>query len=462
MLVVYYLLSAMAEDVVVVTDKVCSTENGHPENGGYYVTGFGYKEILAHDDPNDESTYGDWGMQADDTDWNIGKEYPTALPQDCTPYPDYGPQYMCQAITDNFKFLTRSTCAIMRFSFTYDSTVYIMTGNDTFHACDFTGAEEIKQAGTFSDGKKYVDFVLEQDMLDNQYYIASKSGCASGQKVAIGVINEYGPTYEACKGMGAETNRIQHCDCDHSVRMNTMTENCATGFMDGCRSQLPDDLSCCPGDDVSYERVGMGGNYVKGGSCIPKSKMDAKMKLAREVYEKCNVEANKETCDGFRTGACAWERVYNAGNWVYNTDKDGTAACDCTEAGQCTDKEGTCDSCMDMLAYGGDGKKMPEVDKYMGCDGDASAYNTHCIPWYWISHCQDLADGKELGAGFSGDELDKIKKDINEDECDASQDVFAYRLYYKDPEAWGGKVLVGLQESFAALSAMGVMFLFQA
>jgi hypothetical protein len=444
----------------VVTDRVCSESNGHPENGGYYVTGFGFKDVMAHEDPNDDSTYGEWGMRADDTEWTTGKDYAAALPQGCTPYPRYG--MYCEALTDNYEFLMKSTCAIMRFTFTDDSTVYLMTGNATFQSCDFTGAEEIKQAGTYSDGTKYVDFVLEQDMLDNQYYIASKNGCDSGQKVALAVINEYGPTYESCYDMGSETNRIQHCDCDHSVRTGTLNEVCGTGFMDGCREQMPDDLSCCPGDDVSYERVGMGGNYVKGGSCIPKNKETQKMTLAKKVYELCTDEANTETCNGYRTGECAWWRIYNGGNWVYNTDKDGTAACDCTEEGQCTDKEGTCDTCMEMLAYGGDGKKMPEDPKYMNCDGDASVYDEHCIPWYMISHCQDIADGKELGAGFTGDALAKIKADINADECDASQDVYAYKMYSTEQEKLNKKLAGVLDESFAALSAMGLMFAFHA
>jgi hypothetical protein len=482
MLFVYSLL-ASAAGTQVVTDAVCSTKNGHPENGGYYVTGFGFKDEFAHEDPDDDSTYGEWGVMADDTEWTTGKGYPAAFPvtRPCTPYPDYG--MFCDAITDHYVFLMKSTCAIMRFSFSDSSTVYLMSGNASFQKCDFEGAEELTDGGSFSDGTKYIDFPLEQDMIDNQYYIASKIGCEDGQKVAIAVINEYGATYQDCYDMGAETNRIQHCDCDHSIKKGTLNEVCGTGFIDGCRDQYPDDMGCCPGDDVEYVKVGRGGNYVKGGSCIPKNKQNAKMQLAKDVFELCTDSSNKERCDGYRTGACPWYRVYNAGNWVYNTKDDGTEGCDCTADSkgmvgmethaQCTDKEGGCETCMDMLAYGGDGKKMPQDDKYMGCDGDTSTYDAFCNPWYMISHCLDIADGKELGAGFTGDALAKIKAEINADECDASQDVAAYKMYANDPQKWkdwldgvvpltavSGTTVSG--ESFAVLSAMGLMFALQA
>jgi hypothetical protein len=35
----------------------CSTKNSHPETGGYYIVGFGYKDIKASEDPNDPSSY---------------------------------------------------------------------------------------------------------------------------------------------------------------------------------------------------------------------------------------------------------------------------------------------------------------------------------------------------------------------------------------------------------------------
>jgi hypothetical protein len=52
--------SAFASDGVVLTDsEACTEANGHPETGGFYIVGFGYKDIMAHEDPDDPSTYGE-------------------------------------------------------------------------------------------------------------------------------------------------------------------------------------------------------------------------------------------------------------------------------------------------------------------------------------------------------------------------------------------------------------------
>jgi len=219
-----------------------------------------------------------------------------------------------------------------------------------------------------------------------------------------------------------------------------VNEVCGTGFIDGCRSQMPDDLSCCPGDDAKYVASPRGGgNYEKGGSCIPKNIMKNKMQLAKEVYDMCTQdEANKASCDAHRTGKCAWHKVYNGGNWVYNTDTDGTDACDCstTHGGmkQCSQSDGNCKTCMDQVPYGGDGKKVS--DGSVGCDGADSTYDKYCVPWYMISHCLDLAENGVVGTGFTGDTLSKIQTDITEDECDASQDFYAYKLYKAEPKKW--------------------------
>jgi hypothetical protein len=482
MLVFSLLLSATGQKVA--TDGKCSTKNGHPENGGYYVTGFGWKKddaganVMANEDPNDKSTYGKWGVPSDDTLWtkNPAKAYPAGEALDCTPNARYGTT--CTDITENFKFLTKSTCAIMRFSFADESTVHVMKDKAAFEACDFSSATKLTDGGEFTDGTNYIDFPLEQDMIDQQFYIASETGCAEGQKVALAVINEYADTYEACFDMGTETNKIQHCDCDHSIRGIGSNEVCGTGFIDGCKDQLPDDLSCCPGDDAHYVKVGMGGNYMKGGSCIPKNKQVEKMQTAQSVYDFCQDAANKETCDGYRTGDCAWYRIYNGGNWVYNTDVEGTADCDCSVEGQCTQEDGDCADCMVMNPYGGDGKKMPDGPAdpegkptiIYGCDGDKTVYDRKCVPWYMISHCMDVDEGKEVGAGFSGDVLEKIKKDINKDECDASQDVSAYKMYSNDPDKWGKFISDALNPnpdggdgtSSAAFAAIGMMLALRA
>jgi hypothetical protein len=115
-----------------------------------------------------------------------------------------------------------------------------------------------------------------------------------------------------------------------------------------------------------------------------------------------------------------------------------------------------------MTAYGGNGKAMPAVAENMGCDGDDSTYDPHCVPWYYISHCTDLADGKELGAGFEGAALERIKKDISQNECDASQDAGAYMKYVKEPKKWNEFIGIVDDDSFAALSAVGFMVVLHA
>merc|ERR1719161_1686440 len=206
---------------------------------------------------------------------------------------------LCDDITDNHASLIKHTCGIMRFSFAADSgsTVWMMKGNESFQKCDFTDAVEQTDGGTFEDGTKYIDFIMEQDTIDKQFYFASKDGCEEGQKVALAVTGPYSGTYKQCYDMGTETKRIQHCDCDHSISKSTLNDVCGAGFIDGCRAQMPEEgeqPGCCPGDDATYVRVGMGGNYMKGGSCIPKNKLNAKITSAKEVYKKCSDAANKE------------------------------------------------------------------------------------------------------------------------------------------------------------------------
>jgi hypothetical protein len=473
MRVISLLSSAAAIKVITDGKGECSAANGHPENGGYYVTGFGSKRdaegnrVMAHDDPDDPSTYGEnWGLTADDYTWSTGYSYANAMPVSCTVMPAY--DMYCVDITELYNFATKSTCAIMRFSFDDDSSVWVMTGNESFQACDFTGAEEIPLTGTLASGSKYVDFPLEQDMIDNQYYIASKSGCAEGQKVAIAVGHEYAETYNTCYNMGEEANRVQHCDCDHKVKTGTLNDVCGAGYFDGCMSEMPEELDCCPGNDLEFVRVGWGGNYVKGGACIPKSKMRQKMQNAKEVYEKCTDAANKAECDGYLEGStCPWWRIYDMGGWVYNTAEDGTAACDCEDPGQCTIAEEDCTGCQEQqypqVAYGGDGKKMPDLPEYTGCDGATTSYNPHCLTWFYIAHCKAIEEGKDPTEGYSGAALEKIQT-LNKDECDGSQDVYAYKKYSEDPTYWSDWLtgVMDQDDSFSALPAMGLLLALRA
>ena len=68
---------------------------------------------------------------------------------------------------------------------------------------------------------------------------------------------------------GAGSSRIQHCDCDFHLRPSTLIDPCHQGFHDGCMADMPDDTSCCPGDDASYDSATR--SYINGGTCLAKS-----------------------------------------------------------------------------------------------------------------------------------------------------------------------------------------------
>merc|ERR1719460_3129561 len=192
-------------------------------------------------------------------------------------YCDMGYGYCCDTLPETHSFLTMQTCALMRFSYPADSgsTVFKMKDNSSFQACDFTDAEQIDEAGTLSSGKKHVDYPFDFDSLNTMHYFASQNGCEEGQKVAIKISNEYATYYDMCFGMGADNRgtRVTNCDCDGSKYRHATSEVCLTGYIDGCRSQAPDDLSCCNPDTVAMTSPTSGyfDHYRHGGNCIPKN-----------------------------------------------------------------------------------------------------------------------------------------------------------------------------------------------
>lgn len=410
------IVPGFASDGTAVTDgaTACSTKNAHPETGGYYIVGFGYKDIDASEDPNDPSTY---PMQkADDYEWKIPGEgedgYPDALPKACSPYPAYG--ITCEGVSsDTHKLMYLATCSILRFAWEPDSgsTVYKMTNNDTFQACDFTGAEKIDELDDLlSSGHKYAEYPFEQEAIDQVHYFASQNGCEQGQKVAVLIGYEYADSYDACYGMGQETTRIQHCDCAHDYNTYTMNEVCGSGLHDGCMSEMPDDLSCCPGSDVTYaNRL-----YTNGGNCIAKSQMQEMMESAKATHVLCNDEANKATCDEYLTGDCPWWRVYSHGGWTYNTLVDGVE-------GHCPDTQ---------LRYGGRGHKVEDIPENYGCDGDASEYTPTCDMWFMKSHCEKLE-----AANWDVSAVD-VAEEITESNCGMSKQWAAYKKYDSEPDKW--------------------------
>jgi hypothetical protein len=397
---------SIASDGSVQTDAMpCSTKNSHPETGGYYIVGFGYKDIMADEDPNDPSTYGDKGQKADDYTWKI----PGA---DDAPYPDAQPKLCTSAYgcSSDYSVMIHHTCSILRFAWAADtdSTVYQMTSNETFQACDFTGATKIDELDdTLPGGEKYAEYPFEQDAIDKIHYFASQVGCDQGQKVAVLISADYSDTYDSCYGMGTETARIQHCDCDHSINTYTMAEVCATGFVDGCYSEMPDDLSCCPDPtEVTYAMR----TYTDGGNCIPKSQEKDLMEHAKATRVHCNNAENQDECDAYLTGDCPWWRVYSHGGWTYNTLVDGV--------------EGHCPST--QLRYGGRGSKVQDLPTNYGCDGPNSTYTPTCDMWFMTTHCEALAAG----------ETDGLPAEITESNCGMSQQYAAYKKYDAEPDKW--------------------------
>jgi hypothetical protein len=420
----------------------CSVSNGHPENGGYYVIGFSYQDIMAHQEPDDPSTYGDHGQKADDYRWQTDIDYPDALPKACTP----SRYSSCTYPSELYGLLTAHTCSILRFSYKPDSgsTVYKMPDNATFQACDFTNAEKIDVVDGMkgADGETLVDYPFEQDAIDKIHFFASMDGCTKGQKVAVLINEEYGATYGMCHSMGTETARIQHCDCDHSLKPGSLTEVCGTGFIDGCKMELPDDTTCCPGDDGKYEGGGYSGAYVNGGNCIPKSKQEQFEKSAKETYDYCMTEANKAECDGYLDGDCPWWRVYSYGSWTYNTETDG-----CEKP------------CPNMLRYGGRGHKVEDKPSNYGCDCTNSTYTATCDIWYMVNHCKKLENGDK----------DKLPSEIDASTCGMSQHYAAFKAHFvkenPEPDMWEdwdlGIITTDKEtqdESFTALAAFGLLF----
>jgi hypothetical protein len=410
----------MASDGSVQTDAApCSTKNSHPETGGYYIVGFGYKDIMASEDSNDPSSY--VMQKADDYEWKIpgeGEGYPDAMPKFFESY--YGSYW-------GFNVMGHHTCSILRFAWEPESgsTVYKMTNNDTFQACDFTGAVKIDELDDLlPGGQKYAEYPFEQDAIDKIHYFASQSGCTEGQKVAVEITADYADTYDSCYGMGTETARIQHCDCDHSINTYTMAEVCGAGLHDGCMSEMPDDLSCCPDPtDVEYASR----TYTNGGNCIPKSMQADMMASAKSTREFCTKAENKAECDEYLTGDCPWWRVYSHGGWTYNTLVDGAD-------GHCPNTQ---------LRYGGRGSKVEDLPVNYGCDGANSTYTQTCDMWYMTTHCDKLE---------AGDDED-LPAEITKSNCGMSQQYAAYKIYDAEPDKWDLWLETGSFTTAAATTA---------
>jgi hypothetical protein len=505
-LLVFFFSSALAIPTTVITGGSCTLGdrqgNGHhPENNGYHVIGVnGYKTIRADEDANDITPYGDWGQKADDYLWTSNRSlatYPDAsqtlcakgLRESCSRSGGCSivPTTPCTDEADAAIWREIQTCSIMRFAFpeSSGSTVFRMTNNATFQACDFTDAIEYTVAlsgGQLPSGDKFVDVVFEDETLEESMYFASQNGCEEGQKIAVRVVELYATEYDAAYKMGATSHRIQHCDCDHAItgfgsspgmtRVSGRNSNEAAhaGFVDGCRSEMPDDLSCCPGGAVQGG-MGLGNHmitssyaaYEGGGNCMRKSDQPEMIQKAREIYRFCSIAENKATCDKYRSGDCPFWRVYILGRYAYNSEVDGTPECSCTpdsdgnvpphcgpnaEYGPNTVTQrssGWDHDCSDCRAHGG-GKgylqyngfnfRMPDKYENLGCDGANSTYNVKCDMWYAWTNCKDLEDGINLTIPDENIRPHFLRE-ITEHQCNsgsAAQWVAAMKMYLASPE----------------------------
>jgi len=191
----------------------------------------------------------------------------------------------------------------LRFSYaaTSGSTVYEMPDLHSFINCDFTKAY---LWGAADKGTPHFDYVIKDDHSKKVYYFASKNHCAHGQKVAVEVVDDYANNALQCKNMGAGSSRIQHCDCNHQLKGSTLIDPCHTAFANACLADTPSDTSCCPAAGASYA----GGKYVKGGTCVPKSKKQSMQQMYLDTMALCKANATK--CAEFEAMAACPSR-YN-------------------------------------------------------------------------------------------------------------------------------------------------------
>ena len=295
----------------------CSTDTHYHTNGGYYIEGVNGVD-------NDDR--GVDGRRADKTEWSNGTYYPHGEMKLCTG------MFCSEAdrTVGSAQHVLAATCAKLRFTYTAGSgsTVYEMPTKAAFEACNFTGATLKCAANAGSPCDVHYEANDEQKV----YYYASKNACTTGQKVAVNLGDHFSDNYAQCLGMGAGSSRIQHCDCDHHIRPTTTIEPCLSGFLAGCKADMPDDLSCCPGADASYS---MG--YVNGGQCIPKSKLEGFKDVAEQVYNMthCNQtqvdeHAAMEVCPKVSRFGSAREPVCTMVKKVLECDVPSPAA-DCAK-----------------------------------------------------------------------------------------------------------------------------------
>lgn len=213
--------------------KICNTDEHHPENDGYYIEGVaGIDNTIETDET---------GRRSANTTWAKDTYYP------------HGEAKLCEGVycgpvssrVPQPQYLYAHTCALLRFSYLANeaSTVYELPSQQALDECDFSDATLLAAEDA---GDPYFDHQIEADVeVDSYLYFASIVGCQSGQKVAVYVSGDYAVNYEQCYAMGLDSSRVENCDCDFKVSPSTLVDPCHTGFHDGCMASMPEDLSCC-------------------------------------------------------------------------------------------------------------------------------------------------------------------------------------------------------------------------
>ena len=294
----------------------CSTDTTYHKHGGYYIEGV---------NGVDNDNRGVDGKRADKTEWLNGTYYPHGEMKLCTG------MFCSEAdrTVGSAQHLYAHTCAKLRFAYAADSgsTVYEMPTKAAFDACDFTTATLKCDTNEGSP----CDVHYEANDEHKVYYYASKHACATGQKIAVELSGHFSDFYDQCWGTGS--SKIQHCDCDHHIRGTTLVEPCFSGFVAGCKADMPDDLSCCPGDDAYAE----GSTYINGGQCIAKSELEGFQDVAELVHDMmhCNQtqfdeHAAKEECPKVSMWGSAREPVCVMVKKVLECDVPSPAA-DCAK-----------------------------------------------------------------------------------------------------------------------------------
>ena len=100
------------------------------------------------------------------------------------------------------QYVIAHTCARLRFTYDTDSgsTVYELPSQEALDACDFTHA---LLRGDEAAGDPELDILYDYDHAKKIYYYASKEGCASGQKVAVQIYEDYEGNFAQCEGAAA-------------------------------------------------------------------------------------------------------------------------------------------------------------------------------------------------------------------------------------------------------------------